>query len=123
VKAGEESVRRAPAKPRAWLRIARLRAYLGQADAQVIAPLKMSILTGRVEPTLLLSRLQLAYDYLPRLDPETRSLLRDQTVMAWRVNERSFRDYLRDGRIDIESVRGVLGNADAATLSEMEAVL
>ena len=86
-------------------------------------PLKMSILTGRVEPTLFLNRLQLAFIYLPRLDEETRSLLRDQAVLAWQVQPRAFQAYLRDGRIDIEQVRSVLGPADNDVLAEMEAAL
>ncbi|RLA48603.1 MAG: hypothetical protein DRR42_16525, partial [Gammaproteobacteria bacterium] len=41
-----EVVERAPAQPRAWLRIARTRAFLGYPVADIIPAWKMSILTG-----------------------------------------------------------------------------
>ncbi len=53
VAAALEAVRRAPARPRTWLRIARARALLGYAAEQVIPAWKMSILTGRAEPNLM----------------------------------------------------------------------
>ncbi len=119
--AGLEAVRRAPAEPRTWLRIARTRAALEQPPADVASALKMSILTGRVEPTLLLPRLELGYAYLGVLDEETIALLRDQTVLGWRVTPRAFRRALDDGRLDAAQVRAVLGEGNEAILRDMEA--
>jgi len=121
--AAEEAIQRAPARPQIWLRIATVRAHLGQAPERVIPPLKMSILTGRVEPTLLLPRLRLAYAYLPLLDLETRRLLRDQTLLAWRVDQREFVRDLGEGAIDFARVRQLLEQSDRALLKEMEAQL
>ena len=56
-----EVVKRAPARPRIWLRIARIKAFLGYPQDEVIQAWKMSVLTGRVEPTLMLARLELGF--------------------------------------------------------------
>jgi len=108
-RAGVDALRQAPAKPRTWLRVARARAAIGRSEAQVVAPLRMSIFTGRVEPTLLVPRLELGYAYLPGLDEETVALLRDQTLLAWRVRERDFRRAVSSGRLDLSRVESVLG--------------
>ena len=49
----------APAQPRTWLRIAQARSWLRYPPEQVIDALKMAIFTGRVEPSMLLTRLAL----------------------------------------------------------------
>lgn len=121
VLAAEASLRRAPAQPYAWLRIAQARAARGGgAPESVVAPLKMSVFTGRVEPTLLLQRVELGYAYLPQLDAEARALLRDQTVLAWRVDERGFRARLAAGAIAGARLREVLGETQPAILDALE---
>lgn len=120
--AGLEAVRRAPAEPRTWLRVAQVRAVLGEDEASVASALEMSILTGRVEPTLLLPRLELGYAYAERFESETLALLRDQTVLAWRVNERGFRQALRSGRLDVSRVKSVLGERYPEIVSALEPV-
>lgn len=120
LRAARESVRRAPANPRVWLRMARIQAVLGAPEDQVLPPLRMSILTGRVEPNLMLSRLELGYRYHAGLDAETVALLRDQTVLAWRVEPARLIGAIRAGRLDFERMRALLsGNEDI--LAEMEA--
>ncbi len=120
IEAATEVVRRAPAKPRVWLRIARIRAFLGKPEEEVIPALKMSILTGRVEPTLLLARLELGYGYLPSLDEETVSLLRDQTVLAWRVDRRGLLLKINAGLIEFTRVRTLLEAGYGNIILEME---
>ncbi len=122
LRAATESVRRAPANPRAWLMMAQVRAHLREPEAQVLPPLRMSILTGRVEPPLMLARLELGYRYQPGLDAETSALLRDQTLLAWRVDPRGLARAMREGRVDFERVRALLeGRTDV--IAEMEAAL
>jgi len=118
--AGLEAVRRAPAKPRTWLRIAQARAALGTDETAIAGALKMSILTGRVEPTLLLPRLELGYAHLDLLDDETVALLRDQTLLGWRVNERGFRRAVREGRLDVSRLESVLGENGKVILAALE---
>ena len=121
--AANQAVLRAPAKPATWLRIARIRSALGQGDDAVVPPLKMSILTGRVEPTLLLPRLELGLRYLRALDAESVALLRDQAVLTWRVEPRRFSQALKLQRLDLEQVKSLLGSANAGLIAELEATL
>ncbi len=119
--AAEEVVRRAPAKPRAWLRIARVSAFLAYPKEQVIPALKMSIVTGRVEPTLMLSRLELGLEYLAGLDQESVLLLRDQLVLTWAMHKKTMLRQLRDGSLDFAVIRDVLSVHEQDIIAEMEA--
>ncbi len=121
--AAEEVVRRAPAKPRAWLRIARVSAFLAYPKEQVIPALKMSIVTGRVEPTLMLSRLELGLEYLAGLDQESVLLLRDQLVLTWVMHKKTMLRQLRDGTLDFAVMRDVLSVHEQDIIAEMEAYL
>lgn len=121
--AAGEAVQRAPAKPASWLRMAMVRSALGQGTAAVVPPLKMSILTGRVEPTLLLPRLELGLRYRGALDAETIALLRDQAVLTWRVDPRSVTRAVKAQRLDLEQVKLLLGAGHAGLIAELEATL
>jgi len=123
LRAIEETVRRAPAIPRVWLRMARVQAWLKAPEQFVLTPLRMSILTGRVEPSLLIPRLELGYRYLQGLDAETAALLRDQTVLAWRVNQRGVVKAVREGRLEFAGLATLLSGGNADILAEMEAQL
>ncbi len=118
-----EVVERAPAKPRAWLRIARTRAFLGYPPAEIIPAWKMSILTGRVEPTLMVVRLELGVRYFNGLDDEAVLLLRDQAVLTWAVHRREVLKRLGNGSLDIALMREVLAGRHADIIAEMEAHL
>jgi hypothetical protein len=118
--AGLEAVARAPAKPRTWLRIARIRAALGSSPAAVVDALTLSILTGRFEPTLLLPRLELGLLYAGVLDEESRALLSDQALLAWRTQERAFRRALDEGRLDLSRLESVLGNRSDTIVRALE---
>ena len=118
-----EVVGRAPAQPRTWLRIARARAFLGHPQAEVIPPWKMSILTGRVEPTLMLIRLALGFTYFNALDSEAVLLLRDQAVLTWAVNRQDVLGQLQNGALDFDLMRKVLSAQNQDIIAEMEAEL
>ncbi len=116
-----EVVRRAPARPRAWLRIARLREFLGYSHDQIIPAWKMSVLTGRVEPTLMLVRLELGFRYFAGLDDESLALLRDQVVLTWAVQKKQLLDALKDGSLEIGLMREILSNDYPDIIKAMEA--
>ena len=118
-----EAVERAPAQPRAWLRIARTRAFLGYPQDEIIPAWKMSVLTGRVEPTLMLSRLELGLGYFGGLDDEAVLLLRDQAALTWSVHRREVLKRLESGSLDIGLMRVVLSGRHEDILAEMEAHL
>lgn len=123
ISAAEEVVRRAPSKPRAWLRIARAKEFLARPAEQIIPPLKMSILTGRVEPTLMLTRLELGLRQLAALDEETVRLLRDQAVLTWTMQQRDMLKAIKSGALNIDALGEVLGENKPAIFAEMEARL
>jgi hypothetical protein len=116
-----EVVKRAPAKPRAWLRIARTRAFLGYPFEEIIPAWKMSILTGRVEPTLMLARLELGFLYFGGLDDEAVALLRDQVLLTWAVNRKQVLKSLENGSLDIELMREIFSGHHQDIIAEMEA--
>ena len=119
-RAALEALGKAPAKPRTWLRVANVRAARGDDVSAIAGPLELSVLSGRVEPTLLLPRLELGYRYEAQFDEETLDLLRDQTVLAWRINERAVRAAMASGRLDGSQVKSVLESSHPAVVREME---
>jgi hypothetical protein len=121
VAAGVETIRRAPMKPMTWLRIAAARAGLHQPGDAVVTALKMSIYTGRVEPVMLPLRLQIGYAHLRFLDAEARQLLRDQTLLTWRLQKRQFVGSIRSGSIRFSDVEQLLAGSHNDVLAEMEA--
>ncbi len=123
VSAAEEALKRAPANPRAWLRIAQAGVFLAYSEEQITAALKMSILTGRVEPTLMLARLELGLRYLPGLDEEAVLLLRDQAVLTWVVHQRQMLQRIESGSLDFDLLREVLSGRNQDIISAMEAHL
>ncbi len=123
VSAAEEMVKRAPANPRTWLRIARASAFLAYPEQQITAALKMSILTGRVEPTLMLARLELGLRYLPGLDEEAALLLRDQVVLTWVLHQRQMLQGIESGSLDFDLLREVLSGRNQEIIFAMEAHL
>jgi hypothetical protein len=123
ITAATEVVRQAPANPRAWLRIARAKEFLAYPAGQVIPPLKMSILTGRVEPVLMLTRLELGLRHLPVLDDEAVRLMRDQALLCWAIDKRSMLRRMKSGSLGIDWLRMVLADNNPAVIAEMEAQL
>lgn len=117
----EKVVSAAPARSVAWQRIARTHALLGHDSGQIMAALKMSIYAGRVEPALFIGRLELGYRYLASLDDELLGLLRDQTLLTWKLQPRELTAALREQRIDRQGVETVLGGRNDGVLKDMEA--
>ena len=77
-----ETIKRAPAQPEAWLRIAMVRSLLRDEPDAVLEPWKMSIFTGRTHSTLLAPRVSIGLLYQQDMDSETRAMLRDQLSLA-----------------------------------------
>lgn len=123
IKAAEQAIMRAPAKPRTWLRIARAREFLAYPSETIIPPLKMSILTGRFEPTLMIGRLELGFRYLSQLDAEGQKLLRDQAVLTWQTQQKPMLERIKSGTLNIGLLGEVLSDSNQAIVSEMEARL
>jgi len=117
----EEVVRRAPARPDTWLRIARTSAFLGKPQQEVTAAWLMSVLTGRVEPTLMPLRLELGFRNYESLDNKSLILLRDQLLLTWRLHRRSVVERLVSGAIEFDRVKALLADYNRDVLAEMVA--
>jgi hypothetical protein len=123
ITSAEQALIRAPSRPRNWLRIARAREFLTYPPETVIPALKMSILTGRVEPTLMLSRLELGLRYLAALDTEGIRLLRDQAVLTWTIQQRDMLKRIKSGSLSFDLLRQVLAGSNDEIVKEVEAYL
>jgi hypothetical protein len=120
INAAEQSLRLAPVQPRAWLRRAHAQSWLSFRDNGISEAFKMSVYTGRVEPALLISRLQLGYSRLGQLDDEARGLLRDQTLLAWQLRQKDVSLAMKSGALDFRRVSSLLISTDSDILQEME---
>jgi hypothetical protein len=83
--AAVESLQRAPAQPGIWLRLANVRWILHEEPASILAPWKMSIFTGRTDTTLFAQRIDIGLSHREYLDEEALAMLRDQVLLAWRI--------------------------------------
>jgi len=115
------TVQRAPAQPASWLRIATVRAILRDEPEEVIAPWRMSVFTGRTHSTLLAPRVGIALPYLEFMDPETRSMLRDQLRLTWSLKPLELLRELKARDPGLRRTRDLIGVIDPAALADMEA--
>ncbi len=118
-----ETLRRAPAQPAAWLRLANVRWILHDEPETIIAPWKMSIFTGRTDSTLIAQRVEIGIAHRAYLDEEAIAMLRDQLLLAWRMQPGSLMRvlHLRDRGLSV--TRELIENTAPQTLAEMEAWL
>lgn len=118
-----ETVRRAPAQPEAWLRVATVRSILHDEPESIIEPWKMSIFTGRTHSTLMVPRVGIGLAYFEYLDAESQSMLRDQLLLAWELKPAELVAELSIRDPALDKVRSLVGVADPAAVTEMEARL
>jgi len=123
IAAAEKVVQRAPSKPREWLRIARAKEFLAYPIEDIMPAFKMSILTGRVEPTLMLSRLELGLRQLPVMDEEATRLLRDQALLTWANQQRAMQKRIKSGHQNMAALSQLLSESDPDVFADMEAGL
>jgi hypothetical protein len=123
VHAAGQSLQLAPVQPRVWLLRAHARGWLSFRDTGISEGFKLSVYTGRVEPALLIWRLQLGYSRLGQLDEEARGLLRDQTLLAWQLRQKELSVAMKSGVLDFRRVSSLLVGTDTGILQEMEAAL
>ena len=84
---------------------------------------KMSILTGRVEPTLMLSRLELGFRQLPVMDEEAIRLLRDQALLTWANQKRPMQKRIESGHLNIKQLIELLSETNPDVIVGMESGL
>jgi len=123
VEAANRSLAAAPMQPQLWLRKAHALNWLSFTPAAAIGAFKMSVYTGRVEPVLLMSRLALGFSRVNALDEEGRSLLRDQTLLAWQLRQRDFMSAIKQESLNLVQVQNLLSPSHTDVLVEMEQAL
>ena len=121
--AGLKMVSRAPVNPYGWLQVAQARSALGESSETVIQALEMSLLTGRVEPHLMLPRIELGMRHVDAMSEAQAAQLGDQTALAWRLDPGRFLRALREQRLELDLVRRVLSKGHGDVLEALEARL
>jgi len=118
-----ESLKRAPAQPAAWLRVANIRWILHDEPADILAPWKMSIFTGRTDYTLITQRIEIGLVHREFMDEEAVAMFRDQMLLGWRVQPGSVIQLLAGRDRTLTVTKALIQNTDPAALEEMEAWL
>ena len=106
----ETFLRKSPASPAEWLRLAWTHALLGHEADKVVDALNMSIYTGRAERHLLPNRLELALRYAQYFDPEDKRLLQDQLQLTWRFSQRDMLKLINTGVYKKSTLDRLLGD-------------
>lgn len=117
------ALQRAPAQPAVWLRLANIRWILHDEPATILTPWRMSILTGRTDSSLLAQRVELGLAHREYLDAEAVAMLRDQLLLAWRLQPGSVMRVLALRDRGLAVTRALVQNTDPLALAEMEAWL
>jgi hypothetical protein len=117
------AVQRAPAQPAVWMRLANIRWTLHDEPETILTPWKMSILTGRTDSSLLAQRVELGLAHREYLDAEAVAMLRDQLLLAWRLQPGSVMRVLALRDPELAVTRALVQNTDPLALTEMEAWL
>jgi hypothetical protein len=100
----ENFLKRSPANPAAWLRLAWIHALLNHQVDSVVKTLKMSFYTGRAERYLFLNRLDLALRYAKYFNDDDLSLIQDQIQLAWRYFESDVLKLIQSGAFDRQTL-------------------
>ena len=117
------TLQRAPAQPSAWMRLANIRWVLRDEPEKIIEPWKMSIFTGRMDSTLISQRVETGLAHRQYMDQEAESMLRDQLLLAWRLQPGTFIKVLSRRDPNLLLTWELVQNTDPAALEEMEAWL
>lgn len=117
------ALQRAPAQPAVWLRLANIRWTLHDEPETILTPWRMSILTGRTDSSLLAQRVELGLAHEEYLDAEAVAMLRDQLLLAWRLQPGSVIRVLALRDRGLSVTRALVQNTDPLALAEMEAWL
>jgi hypothetical protein len=113
----------APVQPDLWLRIAQVENWLSFSPENPVDAFKMSVLTSRVEPVLLVPRLELGFSRLGALDDEGLDLLRDQSMLAWQLARGDFLRAVRWGRLDRSGIVFLMAQTHPDVVAELEEAL
>ena len=89
------SLRQAPAQPETWLRLATIRWILHDEPADIVAPWKMSVFTGRTHSALYAQRVELGLAHRAFLDDEALAMRLGGTRPGQELQAAGRRDAVR----------------------------
>ena len=102
-----------PARPYAWTQYAEAELMRNGAQARIDAPLRLSLMTGRYEPRLILQRVELGFFADRILKDDMRAAIRDQVRLASEAQPRQLAEFARR-RFALAWVRTALADDDTA---------
>jgi hypothetical protein len=116
----ESTLKKSPADPASWLRLAWIHYYLRHDRDLVVKTLKMSIYTGRAEHYLILDRLALSLRYADSFEAQDLPLIRDQIQLAWRFYPKELLAFMESGEIDRIALLGLIAASNPELAIEIE---
>ncbi|MFT5274020.1 MAG: hypothetical protein ACI9J2_000542 [Saprospiraceae bacterium] len=116
----ETSLRKSPANPASWLRLAWIHAFLQHDTRFIVKTLKMSFYTGRAEHHLILNRLNLALRYTNYFEEDDLPLIRDQIQLAWRLFQARMLELIISGTFDKTTLLKLLADSHPELAMEMQ---
>jgi hypothetical protein len=117
------SLASSPLQPSSWLRLAILRDALDDAPERISAALALSVYSGRVEPNLLITRLQWLLAYRHHVAAEDARLLPDQALLTWDSQPRALLQAILDGDIAYAQLADILARHQPAALDAIDEAL
>lgn len=117
------SLASSPLQPAAWLRLAILRDALGETPARIADALALSVYSGRVEPSLLLTRLQWLLAYRQHIAAEDLRLLPDQALLTWHSQPKALLQAILSGDIAYAQLADILARHQPAALDAIDEAL
>ena len=93
-----QSLSRSPANSYLWYRLAMVLSLKQGTDAEIVAALMMSIMTGPFEPGFMLERLRLCFLKFSAFKGEDRDLLISQVELAWNTEPKDFLRHIANER-------------------------
>lgn len=110
----------APVQPSAWTILAEALMARHGPSPEVTLPLRMAFLAGRVGPSLVMRRIEVALTAWPELDPDSRALVAEHIRIAVDQAPADLADLARR-RYLLRPIRGILAR-DPTRLSRFDAV-
>jgi len=115
----ERVLKKSPASPAVWLRLAWVHELLKHDSPPIINALNMSIYTGRAQRFLVFNRLDLALRYADDFAAEDLNLIRDQIQLAWQFNPGDTLTYMREGKLNSKTLLSLITNTNPELAAEI----
>jgi len=117
------SLKAAPGRTSTWTRLAYVSWILHEEPEDILAYWKMSVFTGRTDHSQFQQRLEIGLAHYSLLDEEGVAMLRDQLLLAWRVQPGVLVPVLKNYDSEFSITRALIENTDPVALQDMESWL